>query len=302
MTKTVNAADRRARTTAIALRPWQIVVVLMTLLTIVVNVLANALPIAGRATGEISDAFPSLVTPAGYVFSIWGLIYIGLVAYAVWQALPAQAANPRARALAAPVIVAHAANALWIFAWHNLAIGLSLLLMLVLLGSLMVIYVRLRGWGGARGAETPAARPARGAGAPRSRTARGAAAKALPLTTAERLVTRGTFSVYLGWITVATVANVTIWLIDLGFVTSFLLLPAVAWAVIAVIVAAVIGIVMLRRFADLAYAAVLVWAFVGIVVMQSGTPLVAAAAVVGAVALLFQAALAYRGTGYTART
>ncbi len=290
--------SRGARTKTVALRPWQIVVALMTLVVIVLNVLANALPIAGRTTGEISDAFSaSLVTPAGYVFSIWGLIYLGLVAYAVWQALPAQADNPRAQALALPLIVAHAANALWIVAWHNLAIGLSLVLMLVLLGSLMVIYVRLRGWGDSPSAEAPRPRTSREAKASREPRAR-----RLPMTTAERLVTRGTFSVYLGWITVATVANVTIWFIDLGFVTSFLLLPAVVWAVIALLVATVLGILMLRRYRDLAYAAVLVWAFIGIVVMQSGTPLVAATAVVGALALAFQAALAFRGPGYTART
>ncbi len=264
-----------------SVRPWQIGVVLLTLVTIVMNVLANALPIAGRATGEISDAFPALVTPAGYVFSIWGLIYLGLVGYAVWQALPAQAGNPRARAIAAPVMVGHAANALWIVAWHNLAFGTSLLLMLVLLGSLMVTYLRLRGGASERSA---ARRRAEAPGR------------------AERVLARGTFSVYLGWITVATVANVSIWLMDLGFVTSFLLLPAVAWAVVALVVATLLGVQVLRRYRDAAYAGVLVWAFIGIVLMQSDTALVAATAIVGILALVYVAALTFRRSGYTAPT
>ena len=63
--------------------------------TLVVNFLANALPIAGRTTGEISNGFPVLFVPAGYVFAIWGLIYLGLIAFVVYQFLPAIAAKPR---------------------------------------------------------------------------------------------------------------------------------------------------------------------------------------------------------------
>ena len=269
-------SSSRTRSGVRALRPGQLAVLAMTLVTIVTNVLANALPIAGRTTGEISDAFPALVTPAGYVFAIWGVIYLGLLGYALWQALPAQAANPRVQAVAWPITVGHLANALWIVAWHNLAFGVSLLLMLVLLATLMVTYLRLR---------APAAK--RGAAAP---------------TRAERLLARGTFSIYLGWITVATVANVTIWLMARGFETQFLALPAVAWAMVALVVATLLGVRMLMRYRDAAYAAVLVWAFIGIVVMQSATPLVAGTAVVGVLALVYVAALTFRQAGYTATT
>jgi translocator protein len=258
------------------LRPWQLAVVLATLLAIAVNVLANVLPIAGRTTGEISDAFPSLVTPAGYVFSIWGLIYLGLVGFAVWQALPAQADDARLRSVAAPVVVGHLTNALWIVAWHTLSIGLSLVLMLVLLASLIITYLRLR----------------------RSR----ATTRPPSVGPAERLLARGTFSVYLGWITVATVANVTIWLMDLGFERSFLLLPASLWGAVTLLLATGVGIRMLSRYRDLAFAAVLVWAFVGIVVMQRGTVAVAGTAVVGVLALVYAAALQVRRAGYTGST
>lgn len=239
-----------------------------------VNALANALPIAGRTTGAISDAFPVLVTPAGYVFAIWGLIYLGLAGYAVWQSLPAQAANPRVRALVLPMALGNVANGVWIFLWHHLWIGASLVAMLVLLASLIVAYLRLRAAPGRRGAPIPG---------------RG-----------ERLWARGTVSVYLGWITVATVANVSIAGYDAGWTGAPL--PASVWAALTLVVATALGARMLLRYRDLAYAGVLVWAFVGIVVQQWGTTLVTGTAVVGLLALLFVAAERSRRGGYTGAT
>lgn len=240
-----------------------------TLATVVVNGLANALPIAGRQTGEISDAFPVLVTPAGYVFAIWGVIYLGLVGYAVWQSLPAQAANARVRAVALPVAIGNVANLVWILLWHYLLIPASLLAMFVLLATLMVVYRRLR--------EPPRRR------APS------------PVGRFERLWVRGTFSVYLGWITVATVANVSIALYDAGWGGAFV--PAQVWAAITLVVATVLGGLMLRRFGDLAYVAVLVWAFVGIVLAQWGATVVVGTAIVGVLALAFLAVDRARAAG-----
>lgn len=254
------------------MRAWQLLVPITTLATLVVNGLANALPIAGRTTGDISDSFPVLVTPAAYVFSIWGLIYLALVGYAVWQSLPAQASNPRVRALAAPVTIANVANLVWIVLWHNLWIGTSLLAMLVLLGALVVTYLRLRG----------------------------SAARGRSVSRAERLWARGTFSVYLGWITVATVANVTIMLYDAGWGGGFL--PAAVWAAITLLVATGLGLRMLSAYTDVAYAGVLVWAFVGIVVAQWGVTVVTGTAVVGTLALLYAAVDRSRARRLTAAT
>lgn len=263
MTTASSSAGARVGDAAV---PARMAVLVATIAVIVVNALANALPIGGRTTGEISDAFASLVTPAGYVFAIWGVIYLGLIAYAVWQALPAQARNARVRALAWPIVVGHAANGGWILAWHHLRFGWTMALMLVLLGSLMLVYLRLRSSGARRGAAPPG--------------------------TVERLVAFGTFSVYLGWITVATVANASIWLLDLGWDGG--VLPGALWATIVLLVATALGVRMLRAYRDAAYAAVLVWAFVGIVVQQVGTPLVAATAVLGVLTLTYAAALGFR--------
>lgn len=85
---------------------WQQIFVILALLaTIVVNGLANALPINGQGTGEISDKFEVFFVPAGYVFSIWGLIYLALIAYAVYQALPGQRENAKLAAIAIPFML-----------------------------------------------------------------------------------------------------------------------------------------------------------------------------------------------------
>src|SRR5512136_2150459 len=98
----------------------QVAVVVVLLATIVINILANALPINGLNTGQISDNFNVYFVPAGYVFSIWGLIYIGLIAYAIFQALPSQRNNPRLQATGWWVVLGGLANSIWIFLWHYL--------------------------------------------------------------------------------------------------------------------------------------------------------------------------------------
>src|SRR5512147_1061969 len=96
----------------------QITVIVTIIGTLIVNGLANALPLNGQNTGQISDRFQVYFVPAGYVFSIWGLIYIGLIAYAVFQALPSQKTNPRLEATGWWVALGGLANMAWIFLWH----------------------------------------------------------------------------------------------------------------------------------------------------------------------------------------
>ena len=121
----------------------QILVVIALLAMIAVNIMANALPINGQNTGEISDRFEVFFVPAGYVFSIWGLIYLGLLAYAVYQVLPAQAENPDLRSIGYLFVLSCVANIAWIFLWHYNLVALSVIAMLSLLGLLIVIYLRL---------------------------------------------------------------------------------------------------------------------------------------------------------------
>ena len=213
---------------------------------ITINALANILPINGVTTGEVSDSFPSLFTPAGYVFSIWGLIYLLLAVFVVYQALPSQKDNPRLERLGYWFAISCAFNVSWLLAWHYGAIGLSQLLMFGILGSLIACYLKL--------------------GIGKSEVSR-----------TETLAVRLPFSVYLGWITVATVANTSVTLLNYGVTGGWL---APFWTVVAIAAAVGVGTLMLRKRGDTAFNLVLVWAFAGIAVKQWGAELLV---VVGAI-------------------
>lgn len=233
---------------------WQIANLLAFIFTVTVNGLANALPINGVTTGQVSDRFPVYFVPAGYVFAIWGVIYLGLLAFVVYQLLPAQRENRRLERIGGWFALGCLANAAWIFFWHNLIFPVTLILMLVLLVSLLIIYLRL------------------GIG----RT---------PVSRTEKWLVDVPFSIYLGWITVATVANVTDVLYHLGW-NGAPLSPQL-WAVIMLVVATALAVAMSFTRRDIAYVLVIVWAFVGIAVKQAATPVVAWAAWVLAAVALF---------------
>jgi hypothetical protein len=234
----------------------QSLIVVATIAMLTVNYLANALPINGLDTGQISDRFDVLFVPAGYVFSIWGLIYLGVAAYTVYQALPGQRANPLLRAVGPFYLLSAAANIAWIFLWHYEQFVLTLPVMLILLGSLIAIYVRINGLriDGRN-----------------------------PVSSAERWLVQTPFSIYVGWITVATIANTTTLLDYLNW--NGWGIGEQPWFVIMLVIATVIGLVFAWLRRDVAYVAVLVWAFAGIAVKHSAVTLVAGASI-GAAALL----------------
>jgi len=215
------------------------------LVTVAVNGLAEALPLNGITTKAISDHFEVLFVPAAYVFSIWGLIYLGLIAFAIFQILPGQRANPRLRRLGYWFALSCGLNCLWIVLWHYEQFPATLVVMLALLGTLIVIYQRLY---------------------------QGRA----PVAGAEKWAVDLPFSIYLGWITVATIANAADVFDSLGWHGAPL--SPEAWAVIMLAVGLVLAAAMAFRRGDLAYGLVVVWAFAGVGVQQSGTPLVAGAA------------------------
>ena len=93
----------------------QILILAATIITLAVNFLSNALPINNITTAEISDSYPVFFVPAGYVFAIWGLIYIALIAFSVYQLLPAQKESSILNKLAVPYIISSAANSIWLF-------------------------------------------------------------------------------------------------------------------------------------------------------------------------------------------
>ncbi|MFN8555951.1 MAG: tryptophan-rich sensory protein [Dehalococcoidia bacterium] len=231
----------------------QVTVILAVLATVVVNYLATALPLAGRTTGDLAARFPVEIQPASYAFSIWGLIYLGLAGFTVYQALPAQRASPRLRRIGWLVVGTCVANIAWIFLWHYQQVALSLVAMLALLSLLAAIYLR------ARRDERPSP--------------------------AERLLVLAPFSLYAGWITAASLVNTAVIVYDLD--AAFWRANAVAFTIGLLAVAALAGAVVGLTRADPPYAAVLVWASVGVVVAnRDQAVLVAAAAAVAVVAVV----------------
>jgi hypothetical protein len=215
----------------------QLATIAATIITIAINALANALPLNGLTTGEISDRFNIYFVPAGYVFSIWGLIYLGLIVYTVYQALPKQRDNPILQKIAPAYWISSLANSAWIFMWHYERFSITLPFMITILISLMVIYRLLR-------------------------ESRGEL----------KWLVKLPFSIYLGWITVATVANTTQFLYFIDW-NGFGITGQV-WAVIMLGIASILGLIMAWREIDSPYVLVLIWAFLGITVSQADAQLV----------------------------
>ena len=211
-----------------------IVVIATFLAMVVVNALATALPINGITTGDVSDSFPNLFAPTGLTFSIWGLIYLLLAAYTLYQFGLFQQDKGASKAglftrIGVLFSISSVANALWIFAWHYYSIALSLLLMLVLLVCLIMINLAL---------------------------------DKEQLSSSDKFFIRLPFAVYLGWITVATVANVTSLLVYSGW--NAFGIDEQVWTVIIIAVGLIIGAATTLRFRSYAYGLVIIWAYLGI--------------------------------------
>lgn len=223
----------------------QITVILSVAATITVNILANALPFNGISTAAISDQFKVYFVPAGYVFAIWGLIYIGMIAFAIYQALPGQRENPRLRKTGYWFALSGVFNSIWLFMWHYLLFPLTLVFMLGLLISLLVIYLQL--------------------GIGQSKVSVG-----------EKWCIHIPISTYLGWISVATIANVSD-VLDFVKWNAWGIAPEI-WTVIMLAAALTLGLLMIFTRKEIAYPAVLIWAITGIALKQFAVSLVASAA------------------------
>ncbi len=207
-------------------------IVLVTFLAmIVVNALAALLPINGITPGEVSDAYPNLFAPAGLTFSIWGVIYALLALFTGYQLLLKKAPEQLICRLGIVFSLSSVANILWIFAWHHQIIPLSAALMLILLVCL-IWCLRL--------------------------------ITSEELGSKEKFFVKLPFAVYLGWITVATIANITVLLVSLGW--DGFGLSEQTWTVLVLAIGAVIGILAGLRFKSAAYLLVFIWAYVGIVI------------------------------------
>lgn len=209
------------------------------LLMVIVNALANMLPINGQTTGGVSDAYPNLFAPAGLTFAIWGLIYLLLAAYTLYQLGLFRNSSSKLEGTLLNRIglffsISSLANTAWIFAWHYHFISVSMLFMLVILVCLTVIAATIKN------ADLP----------PR-----------------DRLFVRLPFSVYFGWITVATIANATVLLVSLGW--NRFGLPEAVWAVVMIIAGFLIASAVMLKNRDFAYGLVVIWAYLGILMKHA---------------------------------
>ncbi len=196
--------------------------------TLMVNVLAQTPIMNGTTTAAVANRYPdSLYFPANTAFAIWGIIYAFIIAYLVYQALPAQRNNVQLNKIGVLFIASNVFNALWLIAFQYEQFVLSMVFMLGLLVALLTLYIRLD-IGGAL------------------------------VSLRDKWLVHVPFSLYLGWITAATIANATFVLTDLGW-DGFGIENEV-WAVIMLIVTGVVGGFMVLSRRDVAYGLVIVWA------------------------------------------
>lgn len=218
----------------------QAAIIISVILTIIVNSLANILPINDKTTQELSDAVPNLFVPAGLTFSIWGVIYVLLILFAIYQAKDFFKKEKNETKFVEKIgilfIISCFFNILWIFLWHYEQVALSLLVMLGLFASLLLIYLKLE-------------------------------VGKSKVSLKEKIFVHLPFSVYLGWITVATIANITAFLVKINW-DGFGIEPQI-WTILVIIVATIISILILLTRNDYAYSAVIIWALLGIFIKRS---------------------------------
>ena len=205
-------------------------------LVIAVNALANILPINGYNTGQVSAFYPNYFVPAGFTFGIWGIIYLLLMGYVICCLLSPLPSFPeqarKAIIKTTPFfLVTCLLNAGWIVAWHYLYLGLSLIIMLIFLATLIKLFLAIN-------------------------------SNKFELRPFYRFWIYHPFVVYLAWISVATIANITALFVGIGWQGEPL--TAQSWAIILIIIALVLGIIMVGIKKEPAYGFVLSWAFFGI--------------------------------------
>lgn len=223
----------------------QVLNILGFLLMILLNFLANFLPINGMNTGELSDKYPNLFVPAGLTFSIWGVIYLLLLIFTIYQASTLfSSKDSRVNTIVSQVgiwyFISSVSNALWIIMWHYELLPVSIVVMLFILLSLLLTNFGIVNINDV-------------------------------MTRKEKFLTKAPFGVYLGWICVATIANITAWLTGLHWNGGGL--EQDSWAVIMIVIGAIIVLFAALRLRNGYLALAVVWAFAGIVIKrQSSEP------------------------------
>ncbi|MFX0196346.1 MAG: tryptophan-rich sensory protein, partial [Candidatus Hodarchaeota archaeon] len=249
-------------TTKINPKIYQGVNIIAVVVTIIFNFLANALPLNRVTTEQVSDSYPNLFTPPGYVFVIWGVIYTLALLFMVYQARANQREEAYLREISFLYFIGALINISWLFLFHysygvSTIFGVSVIDLVLLLVVLLLIYGRL-----------------------------GIGTKEVSRN--QKLAVHLPISVYLGWISLATIAAIAselnVLIPDIPMATQEL------WTAIMIIVALVLTLLMVDRRSDFAFGLVVIWASIGIAEKQSAIPLIfmtaISAAILIAVALI----------------
>ncbi len=214
--------------------------VVMFALMVVMNYLANALPINERTTGQLSDLYPNLFVPAGITFSIWGVIYLLLLIFVILQFRETD--NELVKKVGWAFGISCALNALWIVAWHFEYVAISLLIMIALLLVLIIISLKIRSNAMSFG--------------------------------------KAAFGIYLGWISIATIANVVALLVSVkwsgwGFSEQ-------TWTVVMIAIGTLIALLSIFRYNNAFVGVAILWAFLGIITRQKAlNPSIVVTAIIG---------------------
>jgi hypothetical protein len=231
---------------------------------IAMNALANILPINGYNTGQISAFYPNAFVPAGFTFSIWGVIYLLLLSYTIgftYYTLK-QEQYPKAFVFIERIniyfLLTCVFNMSWILAWHYLQIELSVVIMLLFLITLIQLFLK-------------------------------STTMANALTSIQKFILQTPFIVYLGWISVATIANITALLVAYQW-NGFGMTP-VYFSAAMILIAIVLAVLMLKKFKAIAFALVVAWALWGIYNAQGPAAPLLASMTAGGIGVLITASL-----------
>lgn len=225
---------------------------------IAINALANIIPINGLTTGEVSNLYPNLFTPPAYVFSIWGVIYLLLGAFVIYQFVGKKdnITDDAIAEISPFFIISSLANTLWILAWHYQMIIISLALMIIILACLIFIALILKKYN---------------------------------FDKKQSFFIKYPFMLYFGWITVATIANVTALLVSLGFEGGTY--PQI-WTVVVIITGLAISIITACKINNFVYLLPVIWAYAGIAIrhiIEQQYPVIYITAIISALILSFAA-------------
>lgn len=210
---------------------------------VIVNYLATNLPIWGLTTGELSDLYPNLFVPAGLTFSIWWIIYLFLLWFVIWQAIDFYKKKSLwiTKKISRWFILSCLANIWWILAWHNQKVLLSVIIMILFLLILIIINQKVK-----IGKKIWNIR--------------------------DKIFLQIPFSIYLWWISVATIANISAWLVNIWWSSRWI--SPIIWTIIMIVIASLLAIMSLYKKNDIVFSSVIVWAILGIIIKRLGAEIV----------------------------